>query len=112
MPGIVSWPRPTVDGMEPLVIDRPAASLRTPAGWVQVPALPRCPSCGTAWSPSSGVLPGPMSCSCRSKYGRHDAWRCTACPAVVAEDCDDVTRWDSVHVGLGAIRYSAITPAH
>lgn len=105
---IVSLPLPTVAGMtEPLAIDRPAASIHTPNGWVQVPPVPQCPHCGATWSPSAGVLPGPMPCSCTRKYGEHPAWRCTACPAIVAEDCDDVHRWDSVHVELGAIRYTA-----
>lgn len=97
--------------MGTVTVTRSSPSLRTPAGWVPVPPVDHCPACGAQWTTSTGVLPKPMPCSCVSKYGRHDAWVCQSCPVIVAENCRDQTQWDSVHVGLGAIRYSAITLA-
>ena len=106
----MSHPASTLPSMDVLTVTRSAPSIRTAVGWTLVPPVDHCPGCGTRWTISTGVLPKPMPCSCVSKYGRHDAWVCQSCPVIVAEGCADVSRWDNVHVGLGAVRYSAIIP--
>lgn len=94
--------------MNSVIITRTSRTVRTAGGVVGVPPIPRCPACGASWAAAGTVLPGAMPCSCTSKYGRHDAWRCRTCSAIVAEECTDTDRWDSVHASTSVVRYTAV----
>ena len=70
--------------------------------WEKIPP-DCCPGCGSGWPQDGPWRPteGALGCGCHGIGTRHTAWGCRICGALVAEGCDDVTRWGVAHIPAG-----------